>query len=104
MFCPKCQSEFHAEIAICEDCGVSLVNSLPDLGTISWKAIKEFSGYLPAEMAKNVLLENNIPAFVKGDFLSTAYGAKGWNSAGGKSVLYVDGKELTKAKSIIEGI
>tara|TARA_Y100000814_G_scaffold133457_1_gene96566 strand:- start:7948 stop:8262 length:315 start_codon:yes stop_codon:yes gene_type:complete len=104
MFCPKCQSEFHAEIAICEDCGVSLVNSLPDLGTISWKAIKEFSGYLPAEMAKNVLLENNIPAFVKGDFLSTAYGAKGWNSAGGKSVLYVDEKELTKAKSIIEGI
>ena len=55
-------------------------------------------------MAKNALLENNIPAFVKGDFLSTAYGAKGWNSAGGKSVLYVDGKELTKAKSIIEGI
>ena len=55
-------------------------------------------------MAKNVLLENNIPAFVKGDFLSTAYGSKGWNSAGGKSVLYVDGKELTKAKSIIEGI
>ena len=89
---------------MCEDCGVSLVNNLPDLGTINWKAIKEFSGYLPAEMAKNALLENNIPAFVKGDFLSTAYGAKGWNSAGGKSVLYVDGKELTKAKSIIEGI
>ncbi len=104
MFCPKCHSEFHIEVLMCEDCDVSLVNNLPDLGTINWKAIKEFSGYLPAEMAKNALLENNIPAFVKGDFLSTAYGAKGWNSAGGKNVLYVAEEELTKAKLIIEGI
>lgn len=64
--------------------------------------MKEYSGYIPAEMAKNVLYENNISAFIKGDFLSTAYGAKTWNSAGGKVILYVDEKKFEKAKSIVE--
>tara|TARA_B100000029_G_scaffold516721_1_gene633247 strand:+ start:4252 stop:4566 length:315 start_codon:yes stop_codon:yes gene_type:complete len=102
MFCPKCESEFHNNVTKCEDCNLLLVNNLPDLDPIKWKVVKEFSGYLPAEMAKITLLENNIPAFVKGDFLSTAYGAKGWNSPGGKNILYVAAKELKKAKLIIE--
>ena len=31
---------------------------------IIWMSVKEYSGYIPAEMAKNVLYENNISAFI----------------------------------------
>ena len=67
-----------------------------------WKAVKEYSGYIPAEMAKGAFLENNIPAFIKGDFFSTAYGVRTWDAAGGKAVLFVPEQELERAKSILE--
>ena len=78
MFCPECQSEFTSDVSFCNDCNVSLVETLPELETVSWSPVKEYPGYIPAEMAKAALSDENIPSFIKGDFLSTAYGIKAW--------------------------
>jgi hypothetical protein len=64
------------------------------------KELADVQGY--AEMAKGALEKNSIPAFIKGDFLSTAYGAKTWDAAGGKAVLFVPEEELERAASILE--
>ena len=102
MFCPECQSEFTSDVSFCNDCNISLVETLPELETVSWSPIKEYLGYIPAEMAKAALADENIPSFIKGDFLSTAYGIKAWDAAGGKAVLFVPQEYFEKATSIIE--
>ena len=104
MFCPECQSEFTSDVSFCNDCSVSLVETLPELETVSWSPVKEYPGYIPAEMAKAVLVDENIPSFIKGDFLSTAYGIKTWEAAGGKAVLFVPEDYVEKATSIIENV
>ncbi|MCH2446767.1 MAG: DUF2007 domain-containing protein [Candidatus Marinimicrobia bacterium] len=53
-------------------------------------------------MAKAALSDENIPSFIKGDFLSTAYGIKAWDAPGGKAVLFVPEEFFEKATSIIE--
>jgi uncharacterized Zn ribbon protein len=30
MFCPKCRAEYTAGVRICADCGIELVNELPE--------------------------------------------------------------------------
>ena len=102
MFCPKCKSEFENGLTQCGDCGVSLVESLPKLSEVKWEVVKQYSGYIPAEMAKGALEGNSIPAFIKGDFISTAYGVRTWDVAGGKAVLFVPKEDLEKAKTIID--
>ncbi len=102
MFCPECESEFESEIIHCDDCRVSLVEILPELSDVKWKVVKNYSGYIPAEMAKEVLEGNSIPSFIKGDFLSTAYGVRTWDAAGGKAVLFVPDEELERAKTILD--
>ena len=39
----------------------------------NWIIVAEFSGSVYAEMAENILNDNDIPCYTKGDFLSTAY-------------------------------
>ncbi|MBH30659.1 MAG: hypothetical protein CMG71_01550 [Candidatus Marinimicrobia bacterium] len=75
---------------------------MPELAGFKWKVVKQYSGYIPAEMAKEVLEGNSIPAFIKGDFISTAYGVRTWDIAGGKAVLFVPKEDLEKAKTIID--
>lgn len=101
MLCPECQSEFHQDISFCEDCGVSLVAELPELQDIRWTSVKEYGGYIPAEMAKAALQNEGISSFIKGDFLSTAYGIKAWEAAGGKAVLFVPEKDMDRAMTIL---
>ena len=57
MFCPECQSEFNSDVSFCNDCSVPLVETLPEFETVSWSPVKEYLGYIPAEMAKAAFSE-----------------------------------------------
>ena len=49
----------------------------------NWIVIAEFSGSVYAEMAENILIDNDIPCYTKGDFLSTAYSISAMTLPGG---------------------
>ncbi|HHZ97963.1 MAG TPA: DUF2007 domain-containing protein [Candidatus Marinimicrobia bacterium] len=104
MFCPECQSEFTADVSFCKDCRVFLMEKPQKLENVAWSPVKEYAGYIPAEMAKVALEEQDIPSFIKGDFLSTAYGIKAWETAGGKAVLFVPEGDAERATLIVENI
>ena len=55
----------------------------------NWIIVAEFSGSVYAEMAENILNDNDIPCYTKGDFLSTAYNINAMTLPGGSVKLYI---------------
>ena len=55
----------------------------------NWIIVAEFSGSVYAEMAENILNDNDIPCYTKGDFLSTAYNVNAMTLPGGSVKLYI---------------
>ncbi len=63
MFCPKCKAEYRVGFTLCSDCGVALVDLLPDpeqvprdvLRHAELVVIRTFEKLLDADFAKSVL-------------------------------------------------
>ena len=70
----------------------------------NWIIVAEFSGSVYAEMAENILNDNNIPCYTKGDFLSTAYNINAMTLPGGSVKLYIPESLKTKSEELLSNI
>ena len=77
---------------------------MPLESTENWIVIAEFSGSVYAEMAENILIDNEIPCFKKGDFLSTAYNISAMTLPGGSVKLYIPESFKTKSETLLNNI
>ena len=64
----------------------------------NWVVIGTYNGNVNAEMAKNILIDNNIPAYIKSDFFGSAYNLNAFNIPTGSVKLYIH--EAYKKKKI----
>ena len=70
----------------------------------NWIIVAEFSGSVYAEMAENILNDNDIPCYTKGDFLSTAYNINAMTLPGGSVKLYIPEAFKTKSEALLSNI
>ena len=70
----------------------------------NWIVIAEFSGSVYAEMAENILIDNDIPCYTKGDFLSTAYSISAMTLPGGSVKLYIPESFKTQSETLLINI
>jgi hypothetical protein len=69
-----------------------------------WIVISTYSGNVNAEMAKNILIENNIPSYIKSDFFGSAYNLNAFNIPAGTVKLYIPEAYKKKALDLLQGI
>ena len=69
-----------------------------------WVAIGTYSGIINAEMAKNILHKNHIPAYIKSDFFGSAYNLNAFNIPAGMVKLYIPEGFRKKALDLLQGI
>ena len=69
-----------------------------------WIVIGKYDGTILAEMAKSILIDNEIPCYTKGDFFSTAYNINALSMPGGSVKLYIPKAFKTKAEELIKDI
>lgn len=85
LFCPNCRTEYRQEFTRCSDCGAALVAELPawpemeqPVPELQLVKLTEFLTPTEAEMVKELLEEEGIPALVRGqsDPLGVVSGAQ----------------------------
>ena len=77
---------------------------MPSESSKNWIIIAEFSGSVYAEMAENILIDNDIPCYTKGDFLSTAYNINAMTLPGGSVKLYIPESFKTQSETLLINI
>jgi len=77
MFCPKCKAEYRAGFTVCADCGVPLVDKLPEEKELSPKPpYKQFKAlFSTAEIAiiKSILDDAKIDYYFRGERFQTMH-------------------------------
>ena len=69
-----------------------------------WVVIATYNGNVNAEMAKNILIDNNIHAYIKSDFFGSAYNLNAFNIPTGSVKLYIPEAYKKKALDLLQGI
>ena len=102
-FCPNCEAEYRAEVAVCPDCQLDLVAELTadtrvhDISEGEPVRLQSFSNSAEAEMVRETLDRNGIRAFVEGgDFAVIP------SSFSQEVVVMVDERDLPRAIEIYE--
>ena len=72
--------------------------------TKNWVAISKYTGNVNAEMARDFLNDNDIPAFINSDFFGSAYHLNAFNMPGGQVRLYIPEEYLQKALDLLQSI
>ena len=72
--------------------------------TKNWVAISKYTGNVNAEMARDFLNDNDIPAFIKSDFFGSAYHLNSFNMSSGSTKLFAPIKHQKKAKEILKDL
>jgi len=107
MICPECHAEYLDHIKECADCGVSLVDDcildvpIPEM---TWLPLPSFSGKVYADMAAELLKQNDIPYYFKMDWASSAFNIDATNLPGQTVRIFVPKPFLKKASDIVEAI
>ncbi|MEC7621434.1 MAG: DUF2007 domain-containing protein [Candidatus Neomarinimicrobiota bacterium] len=70
----------------------------------NWVVIGTYNGNVNAEMAKNILIDNNIPAYIKSDFFGSAYNLNAFDIPTGSVKLYIPEAYKEKALDLLQGI
>ena len=69
-----------------------------------WMVIGTYSGIINAEMAKNILLNNDVPAYIKSDFFGSAYNLNAFNIPASTEKMYISEGFRKKALDLLQGI
>jgi hypothetical protein len=115
-FCPSCKYEYRLGISECPDCGVKLVDKLPDEPKPQnpaeskiyedWTPIARLTSTQMAEMVLEALRAKDIPAVIQSGvgyfgFVGTQ-GLSGFAPVGGGYSLLVPGKYVTDAANEVK--
>ena len=105
--CPICKYEYEDGQTECLDCGVSLVDELPedtdnDLEGVKYVPFRSYPSRLYAEMVKEALANEGIPAIIKTD-QALSFAEMGTSSTA-KVVLWVAEDSLELAEEIADRI
>jgi CelD/BcsL family acetyltransferase involved in cellulose biosynthesis len=95
-FCPHCRTEYRQGFVRCSDCGDALVAELPEL-KLEAEELAAFLTTAEAEMVKEMLEDNSIPAFVHGQADPISIPSRAEQIA-----LFVDEREVGRAMEIYE--
>ena len=107
MICLECYAEYLDHIQECGDCKVSLADAcLIDLPIpeMTWKSLPPFQGKVYADMAAEILDDNNIPNYLKMDWSSSALNIEGANLPGGVVRIFVPATSMEKASDLVLSI
>jgi hypothetical protein len=76
-YCPKCKYEYKEDIKECPDCGVPLVDKLPDesLEDSEYVPLRSLPSRLYAEMLQEALKKEGISSIIKGDDVGIMLGS-----------------------------
>lgn len=102
-FCPNCEAEYRAEVAVCPDCELELVpeltpeNRVHDTSEGAPVRLQSFSNSAEAEMVRETLDRNGIRAFVEGGEFAVIP-----SSFSQEVVVMVDERDLARAIEIYE--
>jgi hypothetical protein len=108
-FCPKCRSEYRPGFTECADCGVDLVDTLPDMpqpGELDLETFVPLRSYptrMHAEMVKEALTNEGIPAIIRGTELFGAGTGLG-SAVSPKLTVCVPPERREEAALIADGI
>jgi hypothetical protein len=106
-FCPSCRMEYVPEVTECPDCHEKLVKSLPEIEIpdVEWTALPSVPGVVYAQMIKEALEQNGIPAYIQSLWTSGGLGVISSTSMTGMAVrIMVPKTEYNRALEIQEGM
>jgi hypothetical protein len=79
-YCPRCRSEYVAEMTRCAECDVELVQSLPRDGAppdFHWVELCSAQSEAEGEMLRELIEARGIPVIVKKDVFASGFGHQG---------------------------
>lgn len=103
MICSNCYAEYLDHIKSCGDCDLPLVDAcLLDLPIpeMNWGSLPVFNGKIFADMASEILDDNNIPYYLKMDWASSAYNVTGTTNIGESVRIFVPKVYIKKASDL----
>lgn len=102
-YCPKCKAEYQDDVNTCTDCGVELVDALPEdfdpEADANYVKIYTLPGDVYAQMVKEALHNEGITCILKGDVVGSSLLVHG--SEGTQTDVYVQQKDQERAKEIL---
>ncbi|MFC1564431.1 DUF2007 domain-containing protein [candidate division KSB1 bacterium] len=104
-YCPECKYEYVTGVAVCQDCGTTLVDRLDEEKDYSkteynWKKLTTQPGVVYTEMLKEVLDERGIPCVLQPGNTSWL-AAKGTSTVGSNPHLLVPEERYEECLKII---
>ena len=107
MICPECHADYLNHIKKCGDCNVSLVDAcvldLP-IPEMTWSALPPFSWKVYADMAGEILDNNDIAYYLKMNWSSSAYSIGATNLTGDIVRIFVPETSFEKASDLVASI
>ena len=94
----------NSEVGLLADHPYSIGKLMGKIKNQDWIVIGTYNGNINAEMAKNILLKNDIPSYIKSDFFGSAYNLNAFNIPAGMVKLYIPEGFKKKALDLLQGI